>query len=64
MASTAEVSAAANYAAGDFSDVKSVKAGLQSWLSTQRIECDAGAMAEALTELQGTAAQTAGTPTS
>lgn len=50
MASTAEVSAAANYAAGDFSDVKSVKAGLQSWLSTQRIECDAGAMAEALTE--------------
>ena len=30
--------------------VKSVKAGLQSWLSTQRIECDAGAMAEALTE--------------
>ena len=31
MASTAEVSAAANYAAGDFSDVKSVKAGLQSW---------------------------------
>ena len=59
MASTAEVSAAANYAAGDFSDVKSVKAGLQSWLSTQRIECDAGAM-----RLQGTAAQTAGTPTS
>ena len=50
MASTAEVSAAANYAAGDFSDVKSVKAGLQSWLSTQRIECDAGTMAEALTE--------------
>lgn len=27
-----------------------MKAGLQSWLSTQRIECDAGAMAEALTE--------------
>lgn len=53
MASTAEVSAAANYAAGDFSDVKSVKAGLQSWLSTQRIECDADAMAEALTEASG-----------
>lgn len=65
MASTAEVSAAANYAAGDFSDVKSVKAGLQSWLSTQRIECDAGQpWRRRSPRLQGTAAQTAGTPTS
>lgn len=50
MASTTEVSAAANYAAGDFADVKSVKAGLNSWLMTQRIQCDVDAMAEALTE--------------
>lgn len=50
MASTSEVSAASNYAAGDFADVKSVKAGLNSWLLTQRIQCDAEAIAETLTE--------------
>ncbi|MCI5668998.1 MAG: YceG family protein [Oscillospiraceae bacterium] len=50
MASTTEISTAAGYAAADLSDERSVKSGLQSWLSSQRLQYSAEVITPLLTE--------------
>lgn len=50
MASTTEISSAAGYAAADLSDERSVKSGLQSWLSSQRLQYSAEVITPLLTE--------------
>ena len=40
MATTTEISAAATYTAADFDDAAAIKQGLDSWLNSQRIQCD------------------------
>lgn len=50
MASTNEISSAAGYAAADLSDERSVKSGLQSWLSSQRLQYSAEVITPLLTE--------------
>lgn len=50
MATTTEISSAASYAAADFNDEKSVKAGIQSWISSQRLPYSADAITPALRE--------------
>lgn len=50
MATTTEISAAAGYAAADLNDAQSVKAGLQSWLSSQRLPYSAEALTPVLQE--------------
>lgn len=50
MASTTEITAAADYAAADITDAQSVGAGLKSWLSSQRLPYSAEALAPALLE--------------
>ena len=53
MATTTEISAAAAYAAGDITSIQAVKAGLQSWLSSQRLPYSADALTPALMEAIG-----------
>ena len=53
MATTTEISAAAAYAAGDITSIQAVKAGLQSWISSQRLPYSADALAPALMEAIG-----------
>lgn len=50
MASTTEISAAASYAAADLNDERSVRSGLQSWLSSQRLPYSAEVITPLLTE--------------
>lgn len=50
MASTTEISSAAGYAAADLNDERSVKSGLQSWLSSQRLQYSAEVITPLLTE--------------
>ncbi len=50
MASTTEISAAAGYAAADLNDERSVKAGVQSWLSSQRLPYSAEVITPLLME--------------
>lgn len=50
MASTTEITAAADYAAADITDAQSVGAGLKSWLSSQRLPYSAEALTPALLE--------------
>ncbi|MGN0650540.1 MAG: hypothetical protein ACI4KM_08910, partial [Oscillospiraceae bacterium] len=50
MASTTEISSAAGYAAADLSDERSVKSGVQSWLSSQRLQYSAEVITPLLTE--------------
>lgn len=50
MASTNEISSAAGYAAADLSDERSVKSGLQCWLSSQRLQYSAEVITPLLTE--------------
>lgn len=50
MASTSEITAAADYAAADIKDAQSVGAGLKSWISSQRLPYSADALTPALTE--------------
>ena len=50
MASTTEISAAAGYAAADLNDERSVKAGVQSWLSSQRLSYSAEVITPLLME--------------
>lgn len=50
MASTTEITAAADYAAADIKDAQSVGAGLKSWISSQRLPYSADALTPALTE--------------
>lgn len=50
MASTTEISTAAGYAAADLSDERSVKSGLQSWLSSHRLQYSAEVITPLLTE--------------
>lgn len=50
MASTTEISSAAGYAAADLNDEISVKSGLQSWLSSQRLQYSAEVITPLLTE--------------
>lgn len=50
MASTTEISAAADYAAADLNDERSVKAGVQSWLSSQRLPYSAEVITPLLME--------------
>ncbi len=50
MATTTEISSAASYAAADFNDAKSVNAGLQSWISSQRLPYSAEALTPVLQE--------------
>lgn len=50
MASTTEIAAAANYTAADFSNEKSVCAGLKSWISSQRLPYAAEELAPILME--------------
>ena len=48
MASTTEITAAADYAAADLADAQSVGAGLKSWISSQRLPYSAEALTPAL----------------
>ncbi len=50
MASTTEITAAADYAAADLADAQSVGAGLKSWISSQRLPYSAEALTPALME--------------
>ena len=50
MASTTEISQAAGYAAADLNDERSVKSGIQSWLSAQRLQYSAEAITPLLME--------------
>lgn len=50
MASTTEITAAADYAAADITDAQSVGAGLKSWLSSQRLPYSAEALTPSLLE--------------
>lgn len=50
MASTTEITAAADYAAADISDAQSVGAGLKSWISSQRLPYSAETLTPALME--------------
>lgn len=50
MASTTEISSAASYAAADLNDERSVKAGVQSWLSSQRLPYSADVITPLLME--------------
>ncbi len=50
MATTTEISSAAGYAAADYGDTVSVKAGIQSWLSSQRLPYSADTITPALQE--------------
>ena len=50
MAATTEITAASAYTAADFNDERSVKVGLQSWLSAQRLPYSAEKLAPALQE--------------
>lgn len=50
MASTTEISAAAGYAAADIGDERSVKSGVQSWISSQRLPFSADVITPLLTE--------------
>lgn len=50
MATTTEISAAASYAAADFNDTQSVKAGLQSWFSQHRLSYSAEKLSPVLQE--------------
>ena len=50
MASTTEITAAADYAAADLADAQSVGAGLKSWISSQRLPYSADALTPALME--------------
>lgn len=50
MASTTEISAAASYAAADLNDERSVKSGVQSWLSSQRLPYSAEVITPLLME--------------
>ncbi len=50
MATTTEISAAATYTAADFDDAAAIKQGLDSWLNSQRIQCDSAAVSKILAE--------------
>ena len=50
MASTTEITVAADYAAADIKDVQSVGAGLKSWISSQRLPYSADVLTPALME--------------
>lgn len=50
MATTTEITAAAAYTAADMDDAASVKQGLDSWLNSQRIQCDSAAVSKILAE--------------
>lgn len=50
MASTTEISQASGYAAADLNDERSVKSGIQSWLSAQRLQYSAEAITPLLME--------------
>lgn len=50
MASTTEITSAADYAAADLADAQSVGAGLKSWISSQRLPYSAEALTPALME--------------
>lgn len=50
MASTTEITAAADYAAADLADAQSVGAGLKSWISSQRLPYSADVLTPALME--------------
>lgn len=50
MASTTEISSAASYAAADLNDERSVRAGVQSWLSSQRLPYSADVITPMLME--------------
>lgn len=50
MATTTEISSATGYAAADYGDTTSVKAGIQSWLSSQRLPYSADTITPALQE--------------
>lgn len=50
MASTTEITVAADYAAADIKDAQSVGAGLKSWISSQRLPYSADVLTPALME--------------
>ena len=50
MASTTEITAAADYAAADLADAQSVGAGLKSWISSQRLPYSADVLTPVLME--------------
>lgn len=50
MASTTEITAAADYATSDLADAQSVGAGLKSWISSQRLPYSADVLTPALME--------------
>lgn len=53
MASTTEITAAAQYTAADLNDSAAIKQGLDNWLNSKRIQCDSAAISEVLTESLG-----------
>jgi len=50
LASTAEISAAAAYTAAQLDDADAIQQGLDTWLASQKIKCDSGAVSKALAE--------------